>query len=525
MKVITAKNPIKTPTLALLTSAATLFGVASAAAEEPPPNILFIFAEDMGLDINPYMEVPFATPGLDRMAREGVVFENAWVTQASCSPSRASVFTGLYPHQHGQIGLQRRGSQTHEGTPTFIEALRDLNYYTGVTYKLHFAGAPEFDVGPANTAWGDPVQLADVAKRVIDTATEQNRPWFMMVNTFDTHAVDRNIAYRNENLFRHVFAGLPEDPLTVDDVGIPPYFYDSEDFEIHPNFHDNMAAYYNSVRRVDYTVELLLNALDERGLRDNTIIIFSSDHGPPIPRGKQMTYNVSMHVPFIMIAPEAEPGTRRSEFISLVDLKPTFHDYSGAEMPELESDARSIRRTLLNEVEPREVLAGQFFLHWGPIGFFPSYTIRTEDYKLIYNARHDIRRNWREYGRIPFLDAIPDITDEAFSNAFRQSMSPPRYQLYDMHNDFWEFHNLADRPEYQETLQDMVAKLEAWRKDQNDPFLDSTVMDELVRLVMEARRATDGVEREVQLDVMERKGNMVSELMRTRQPAGSLLDN
>lgn len=499
-------------------------GLAATSGQEakPQPNILFIFAEDMGLDINPYLKVPFDTPGFDRLAAEGATFNNAWATQASCSPSRASVFTGLYPHQHGQISLQNRGSRVHPGIATYMDALRAANYYTGVTYKIHFEPTPEFDFGPQNTAWGRPYRLAAAAEQVMDTAAEQGQPWFLMLNTFDSHAVNRNLAGRLENLFRHQFGDSPEVPLTADEVNIPPYLTGTQDVEANANFMDNIAGYYNAIRRIDDTIQRVYKALEERDLLDNTIIIFSADHGPVLPRGKQMTYNVSLHVPFFIVAPDAEPGSRRNEFISLVDMMPTIVELAGGEPPELSSDARSVLKTLRGEVEPRELLGGAFFLHWGPTGLFPSYTVRDERYKLIYNPRYDLNRPWREYNNVPFMLALPDVTDEVFKEVFTRAMRPPQYELYDLQEDFWEFNNLAEDPAHRRTLERMKANLERWRTENEDPFMESSRVDALVQLNQEASRLARNLDSDRQQDLMRMVADHAGQLMREGGPLPSL---
>lgn len=507
------KKTLLRPTALTLLASSLSLGSPSLYSDQLP-NILLIVAEDMSLEINPYMEVPFKTPGFDRLAAEGAVFETAWATQASCSPSRASIFTGLYPHQNGQIGLRGRGSRIHPNTPTYVDALREANYFTAVTYKLHFEPEPEFDIGPRNTAALDPRELIEVTENVITTAGERNQPWFLMLNTFDTHGVSPDWARGLNNIWASQYRDQPSDPLAAHDVIIPPYMANSEVYDPHPNFMDNIAGYFNAIRRVDSVVEGVLDLLDEKGLRENTIIIFTADHGPALPRGKQMNYNVSLQVPFFIVAPEAEPGTRRSEMISLIDLMPTIIEYAGGTVPPLESDARSLQRTLQGQVPPRSVLAGQFFQHWGPGGFFPSYAVRTDDYKIIHNPRIQIRRGRGEYQFIEFMQALPNITDEYFARAIELAFSPPEFELYDMENDPWEFTDLSSSPDHQSILEEMKNTLELWRQDQNDPFLDEEVMEKMILLHMDARRQISGLDREEQQAILDRKADSLGALMR-----------
>ncbi len=108
------------------------------AAETSPPNILLVTADDLGLQLGCYGDTIAHTPNLDRFAGEGVRFTRAFVTQASCSPSRSSMLTGLYPHQNGQIGLSHRGYSIHDSTiPTLPGELKKAGYTTGIIGKLH----------------------------------------------------------------------------------------------------------------------------------------------------------------------------------------------------------------------------------------------------------------------------------------------------------------------------------------------------------------------------------------------------
>ncbi|MBC2594974.1 sulfatase [Ruficoccus amylovorans] len=511
------------PAAILLLSLALLTTSLWAQSESSPgktsrPNILLIVAEDMSTDINPYRDMPFDTPGIDELADAGAVFENAWAAQASCSPSRASMFTGLYPHAHGQIGLKGRGSRIQPGTPTFMDALRAAGYLTAVTYKLHVEPEPAFDIGPKNTAWGDPEKLAAVAERTMDEAAEQNRPWFLMLNTFDTHGIDNKSASKLKNLWRNQYAGKPADPLTAEELPLPPYLADSEVAAPNPNLMENLAAYYNSVRRVDDLVARALKALDERGLRENTIIIFTSDHGPVWPRGKQMVYEVSLHVPLIVVAPEAEPGSRRTELVSLVDIMPTITELAGGQAPELPSDARSLMRTLSGDAQPRAVMGGEFFQHWGPKGFFPSYAIRTERYKLNHNLYPKWNRPWKEYHDIPFMNALPAGTDEAFATAFRHALRPPEFELYDLESDPWEYRDLSADPRYANVLSELKQQLADWRALTGDPFLDQQVLDQAIALHRETARQTDSLAPAEAQAVLDQMAVDLNALMRTETP-------
>lgn len=241
------------------------------------PNILLIVAEDMGRDINPYRDMPFATPGLDALADRGVVFTNAYAAAPSCSSSRASLFTGLMPHANGQIGLVGRGSSIRPGLATFVDALRQLGYFTSATYKLHVDPAPKFDT--LGTRCCDPIGLVKDALEAIEYASKESMPWFVMLNLWDTHLAKKDNALKKKNYWKHQLEGLPAEPLDSSSVDLPPYFSGTLD-KAHPNLVENVAGYYNAIRRVDHSIASVLQALDAKTLSKKTIIVFTTDHGP-----------------------------------------------------------------------------------------------------------------------------------------------------------------------------------------------------------------------------------------------------
>ncbi len=161
------------------------------------PNILLIVAEDMGRDINPYRDMTFATPGLDTLAERGVVFTHAYAASPTCSSSRASLFTGLMPHANGQIGLVGRGSSIRTGLPTFVDTLKQLGYFTTYTYKLHVEPEPKFDSKSTGCCAAEGFVKATF--KSIDSANKQGKPWFVMLNLFDTHSIKKKNALKKSN--------------------------------------------------------------------------------------------------------------------------------------------------------------------------------------------------------------------------------------------------------------------------------------------------------------------------------------
>lgn len=507
--------------------AAPFGAIANSQAQAENPvrqNIVFIFAEDMGLDINPYRPMPFPTPGLDRLAAMGTVFEHAYATAPTCSPSRASVFTGLQIFRHGQIGLSGRGYHMNDDIPMFPDALKRAGYYTAITYKFHFYPEPEFDTGPYDhTQDGlyhkervgtNPREVYEVGRAALERAEAEGRPWFLYLNAFDTHTTgQRPYRAEHERMWVADIDGYPRTPMTPDDVDVPPYMAgDPSKLEsIHPNVLHNMAAYANALQRVDHLVEWTLDMLEEKGLLDDTLIIFSADHGPSWPRGKQMIYNVGVQVPLIVAGPGLPRGKRSTALISLADIAPTIIEASGEPVP-ADLPSQSITAVLRGDAEPRPYVGASYFNHWGPGGLLPSYTIRDQRYKLIYNVLPDRSRPITRFAEIPFLMALPDrITDRVFEEAFLRTVNSPEFELYDLLEDPWEFHDLSHDPSYADTLLRLQHALTEWRKEQEDPFLDPGAMERLFQLHGQARRAIDG-------QPSEEHGRLLREVFTELQP-------
>ncbi len=447
------------------------------------PNILLIVAEDMGRDINQYREMPFATPGLDSLAERGVVFSNAYAASPTCSSSRASLFTGLFPHANGQIGLVGRGSRLHKGIPTFVDTLSLLGYFTSATYKLHVEPEPRFN--SISTVCCTSEKFFEQTFKFIDSANQKRKPWFVMLNLWDTHSIKNKNALAKRNYWSHQINGLPTVPLDAQSIDTPPYLF-GHIGKAHPNLAENIAAYYNAIRRVDHNIERVLQELDARALSKNTIIVFTSDHGPAFPRGKQMLYELGVHVPLIVVAPGTKPATRNASLVSLIDLMPTLIEFAGGEVPTL-PEARSLAPILRGAGNSRQYVAAEFFQHWGPGDFFPSYTIRDTRYKLIYNSRPKLRRPWAELLGIPWVDALPHITDEIFATAWEHALNPPEFELYDLDIDPWEFNDIAKKPQYAAQLKKLKEALQNWRLRTLDPFLEPEAMDKLVTIHQRSR--------------------------------------
>lgn len=444
-------------------------GLAQRARPQPParPNVLLITTDDMGPQLGCYGDAQAQTPNLDALAEEGARFENAYVTQASCSPSRSSIFTGLYPHQNGQIGLSHRSYSMHEGMVTLPVLLGQAGYRTGVIGKIHVApaSATPFDWKSPLTVQGtrEVTKVAEAAASFIGESS--GGPFFLMVNYMDPH---RPLLDQVE--------GVPADPLGPDDIEPLPFVPIDT-----PKVRQEVAAYYNCNTRADIGVGMLLEKLAAAGAAENTLVVFVGDNGPPFTRGKTTCYEAGVHTPFIVRWPGRAPQGLVSEaLVSTVDILPTIAEACGFGLPRPVAGRSLVPPLEGRQADWRETLATEYTSHHQG-GYFPRRAIRDARYKLIVNLlpeRPNPIRNvdgcaaWAE-SRDPAFEGTPG------RQAIDRHVAPPAEELYDLQQDPVEFVNLADDPAQAAVLDRLRGELQAWREETDDPLLDPA---ELARL-------------------------------------------
>ncbi len=448
--------------LPLLLSCLLLFPHSSRAADKP--NVLLITADDLGLQLGCYGDKITRTPNLDALAKRGRLFENACVAQASCSPSRSAMFTGLYPHATGQYGLVNGGFELHEPlrTQTIPALLKKAGYRTGILGKLH--------VAPENSFPFDERIKADT--RDVKTAAEKageflrgSGPFFLMANYSDPHVIGRSPRPPAE-AFPTQYQGIPEQPLRVGEV--PPLPFQLIDT---PEQIERVTQYHNAVMRLDAAVGFLLAELEKSGHAGDTVILFVGDHGPPFFRGKTSCYEGGMRVPMLAVWPGVFPaGERTPALVSTVDLLPSILDATGLPAP-AGLHGRSLRHTL-DSKQHREFLATEFHFH-GTAPFFPRRTIRDARFKLIHNLRAGKKQPSGSIDGDAALSMArtPQFAGTRVGAAFERAANPPEFELHDLQADPWEFGNLADKPEHALTLARLKEALLAWRRETNDPLL------------------------------------------------------
>jgi len=443
------------------------------------PNILLIVSEDNGQELSCYGDKNVKTPHLDSIARDGMLFENAYVSQSVCSPSRGTIFTGLYPHQNGQIGLATHKYAMFNKWPTTYAMMQKAGYFTGLLGKTHVNPASIVEdfvnyrkITKGNFAKKHLAKYASHSAEFFKKAGD--KPFFLTVNYPDAH-----------HPLQNQVGGRPAKPLKPDEVGLIPFIGTQN-----KRMQAIAAAYYNCMLRLDGCVGELLAELKKSGKFENTIIIYIGDHGAQLPRGKIFATEAGMKIPYIVSWPgKVQAGVKSNKLVSTIDLMPTFCSLAGVEPPK-GLPGRSLIPLITGKSEEwRKYLA--YERNCDAINlYYPQRAFRDERYKIIWSplaakgradtgAHDNIKQpKWWKRGCSYSAQEVEELPAD-IKQAYETWLNPPEYQLYDLKNDEWEFKNLAGKPEFATVEKRLKAELEKWMKETNDWAADPIKLKQL----------------------------------------------
>jgi N-sulfoglucosamine sulfohydrolase len=410
------------------------------------PNILLIHCHDAGDLIGPYPGNSSSTPNLDKLAADGVVFDRYFAAAPTCSPSRGSMFTGLAPHRNGLMALASGGHwEVSPEVDTLPELLLESGYHTGHYGIWHITLEPQdrgVEEGSQEADW-------DVASENAIGFLERrpaDRPFFLGVGFREPH---------------RAFGEPGADAPAAETLALPSYLPDR------PEVREEMRRFYSDVHRMDQGVGKPLRYIAEKGLDDDTLVIFTSDHGIAMPLAKGTLYDPGIKIPLIVRWPGRIRGGRRcGDLASNVDLLPTILEAVGLEesIPG-ELDGRSLWPYLARgeQVGHKRIFSEQTWHDF----YEPMRAMRTTRYKVI-----------RNYETGAGLQIAADILYSPTVDVMRESLRSwprPAVELYDLSADPLERHNLADEPAYAEVKADLLAELDDWLDDTDDPILKGVV--------------------------------------------------
>ncbi len=423
------------------------------------PNILFIVADDWSKHAGIFGDKVVRTPNIDRLGKNGLIFDQAFCSAASCSPSRASILTGKHPHQIAE------GGNLWGSLPVRIP-----NFVSLIQASGGFVGSEQKGWGPGNFKIGG-YQDNPAGKNFKNFeeflgAKPKDKPFFFWFGSIDPH--------------RDYVKGTGEKAgLDPQKVKVPGFLPDTDVVR------KDILDYYFEVERFDSNVGKLIATLESKGELENTLIVITSDNGMPFPRAKATCYDSGTNIPLIMYWEGKIKPARSSELVSLIDLAPTMLDVMGIEKP---ADLPS--KSLINLINGRPIAHRNAVfvererhanVRKGDLGY-PVRGIRTKEFLYLRNFEPNRfpagdPQKWVAVGPYGDIDDSPSkqlIMSDSAHYAFyfnRTLKKRGSEELYDLKNDPSQLHNLANEKRYDKQKNKLKIELEAWMKRTNDPRL------------------------------------------------------
>lgn len=427
-----------------LTATCVLAVALNVAAAAERPNFVFIIADDVSADdLAAYGHPTTKTPNIDRLAAEGLVFDRAYLTTSSCSPTRCSIITGRYPHNTGAPELHMPLPGGHF---LFPQALRAAGYYTVLAGKNHMGPEirPAFDKVTDPKGPGGERQWVQHLKQ-----RPQDKPFFMWLASNDAHR-----DWQATDLEPHYDGGQ---------VVVPPFLFDG------PMTRQDLAEHAHEISRLDRFVGNVRKELEREGVAENTYIIFNADNGRPFPRCKTRLYDSGTKPPLIVWRPGTIKPGRTSSLVSVIDIAPTVLSLAGMEIdPRLQGV--SLAPIL---ADPQATVRDYAFAeHNWHVGQAHERSVRHGDWLYIRNAYPELQTMCIESGpQFPAGKELWDAHDAGKLNADQQDvfLKPrPAEELYQVRDDPHQLQNLAGVERHADKLAELRVVLDRWADETGD---------------------------------------------------------
>jgi N-sulfoglucosamine sulfohydrolase len=475
-----------------------------AAGAAPRPNIILFVTDDQSPIAGCYGNPVLKTPHLDALAAAGTRFTHAFATTASCSASRSVILSGLHNHRNGQYG-HTHAYHKFESFASIASVSLPLQmarngYRTASIGKYHVAPERVFHFEQYLRGNGrNAKEMAENCRELL--REESDKPFFLYFCTSDPHrggGRDQNFPGRHKpDLFgnkpdRGSHPGIKEVIYEPGDVIVPEFLPDT------PESRAELAHYYQSCSRIDQGLGRLVELLKDAGQWDNTVLIFTADHGMAFPGGKTTVYEAGLRVPFIVRHPRADKaGVVSNAMISHVDITPSILDMAGGydkerrapkeliEVPKAsygENYGKTPRRyhgrswlPILTEANPAgwDSIDASHTFHEIQM-YYPMRVVRDRQYKLIWNVA------WRQ--PYPFASDLwaaatwqaqwDKGADATYGGRSVESyINRPQFELFDISSDPGESRNLAGDPGFKGLLEKFKDKIKEMQKRTEDPWI------------------------------------------------------
>lgn len=436
------------------------------------PHVLLLHCHDLGRHLHALGARTVTSPHLDQLAADGVVMADVYATAPQCSPSRASLFTGRWPHSNGVLGLTHAefGWDLHADEIHLAARLRDGGYRTQLIGVHHESRKRPDDEIAARLGFdrvhtgGHADVVADRAEQAIAEMAASGRPTYLQVGFVEPHRLsgggdaDGVMGFLGDHL----------SPDTERGVDVPGYLHDDD------HARSEIAELQGAIRHMDAAAGRVLDALDRAGLRETTLVVFTTDHGLALPRAKCTLYDPGLEVACLLRWPARgwHGGRRVDGLHNNLDLVPTLLDaldLDGQGGPPLHGHSFCAELDGPPEATPAHATADEvIFAELTHHDYYdPRRCIRTRDHKLIANfssapAFMDSTQSWT-HRTAPVAEAAPHHS------------SHPAIELYDLRADPRELHDLADAPEHRDIRDRLLSRLHDWMRETQDPLLAGAV--------------------------------------------------
>lgn len=416
----------------------------------PPPNIVVFIADDVSWnDLGCYGNTEVKTPNIDRIAAEGLRFNQAYLTASSCSPSRISIMTGRYPHNTGAPELH---TQPRIALASIASQLKTQGYYTAQAGKWHMGDLLREGYDRIEDEFQKDKSGGEAKWLEVTQQREKDKPFFFWFAAYDAHRI-----WGEDNQFigTHNADSLTAKPYWVNDKGT----------------RMDMAGYYDEIARFDYYIGEIEKELEAQGVLDNTLIVIMADNGRPFTRAKTRGYDEGMKTPMVMKWPKGikYKGATSEALLSVIDLAPTFASLAGAETPE--------------SFQGKDLSA----LFKDPSAEFRSYAFAEHNWhdfeaheRMLYTPQFTYIRNFRPQFASPGpADAINSPTYKALEEGLAAGtltelqaaplLAPqPREELYDRSKDPLQYTNLIGQAAYQKEHEHFANVLQIFMQQTGD---------------------------------------------------------
>jgi arylsulfatase A-like enzyme len=439
------------------------------------PNILWFVVDDMSANFSCYGETTVQTPHVDRLAREGTKFTNAFVTAPVCSACRSAMITGTYQTSigahHHRSGRGVEKIHLPGGVELVPALLQKAGYYTCIG-----SGLPQVTragkKGKGSGGLGKTDYNFEWDAKVYDGSDwggrKPGQPFFMQVQLAGGKLRGGSDASAQQlsQQARQEFGAA----VQPQDVTLPPYYPRD------PVLLRDWAAYLDAVRFTDKHVGDVIARLEQEGLRDNTLIVFMTDHGISHARGKQFLYNEGTHIPFVVRGPGIAQGAVREDLIEHIDLAAVSLAAAGIPIP----TTMHCRDIFAKDYVARDAVFAARDRCDETVERIRS--VRTNRFLYIRNfhpQRPHLQPNAYKDGKsiVQTLRALHAAsTLDPLSEKLLFAPTRPTEELYEWSTDRWQVRNLAAEPNQQQMLETLRARLDRWMDETNDRGPESVKM-------------------------------------------------